>query len=70
MAGVTFDDSVKTHVMHKWLYAYRESRKNIWTTFYLDQCRFKNRIKETEIKLNPILDSTHRELIYNIRFKQ
>ena len=51
---------------------YEESadiRKAYWEIFARDRCRFKDRISQTEIELNKIIGSDHRQHIYDQRFR-
>lgn len=54
--------------LHVWTFASREARKGVWSLYSLDNQRFKNRIKDVELKICYCLDSTFREKMYRERF--
>ena len=56
--------------MIEWCDAYQECRKGPWEQFALDRERFKNRIKDSEAILAPILLHCHRHKIYSERFDE
>lgn len=56
--------------MIEWCDAYQECRKGPWEQFALDRERFKNRIKDSEAILDPILLHCHRHKIYSERFDE
>lgn len=65
---VRFNLNLEIHIMHTWNFAYRAARKGHWENYVRDRSRFGNRIERVSSILNPILDSKHREKIYNLRF--
>ena len=62
---VSFDESKNTiHYMYVWTYAYRSCRQRYWELFYLDNLRFRDRIKRIKPKLDEILSVEHREKVF------
>lgn len=62
MKNVRFD-KVHVHLLFTWSYAYREARRGPWERAAVDRVRFKRRIEEAAIYINPILDMNHRNKI-------
>lgn len=60
----------KVYLLVVWNFASRQARKNEYEKNYLDQLRFKNRIKICENVLCKILNITHRTRIYCERFNK
>lgn len=56
------------HVLRVWRFAYHQARKGEWEQIGRDRVRFLERAKRMESILLPILDSNHRQKIYNERF--
>lgn len=55
--------------MITWSYAYQSARKGPWQKYALDRVRFRDRIRDVEEKLKPVLDSENRERIFIERFQ-
>lgn len=69
MKRVNFNEENNiTYIMCAWAYAYRKSRLNNWEEKYLDDLRYKHRIKVFESKLKPYLTVEYRNKIYIERF--
>lgn len=69
MKKVTFsEENNQLHILITWSYAYRSSRKIYWEYLTIDSCRFRRRIMGTSLILNYILDTNHRQRIFNERF--
>lgn len=66
---VTFASSVSVRPMIAWCFAHRSARRGPWMFFVLDTARFNNRIRQTGIIRDPVLDPIHRNKIYKKRFK-
>lgn len=65
------DDSelCQVHPMITWSYAYQSARMGPWQKYALDRVRFRDRIRDFEEKLKPVLDSGHRDRIFKERFQ-
>lgn len=46
--------------MIAWCFAHRSARRGPWMFFVLDTARFNNRIRQTGIIRDPVLDPIHR----------
>lgn len=69
--SVTISDSApEVHNLIVWSYAYQDARKgNYWIQCAADRERFKFRINQMKNILKKILNSAHREQIFQSRFK-
>ena len=64
---VKFDHTVTVYTPIDWLPdVYRDARKGPWMYLAADRCRFKRRIKQTELLLGDIFCDAHRE---NVRLR-
>jgi hypothetical protein len=65
---VKFDERVIVHKLNDWpADVYREARREQWMQYAADRCRFKRRIRQTEIKLGNIFSDEHRNrIIYRL----
>lgn len=70
MRKVRFVSKASIHPMISWDFALWSARKRAWISVALDTARFNNRIRQTAIILNPILNPTHRNKIYKNRFQK
>ena len=67
--SITINEGANSlHLLVKWEFAYRQSRKSDYQKCYLDKLRFKNRIKQCKNILFSILNEKHRNKIYYERF--
>lgn len=57
----------KVHITHVWDFAYRQSRKGFWEEAARDRARFRNRIKNLEEVISPVLMAEHRAIIIQKR---
>ncbi|XP_046360687.1 uncharacterized protein LOC124138192 [Haliotis rufescens] len=57
------------HPMIHWSYAYQAARKGHWENYVRDRDRFKRRTQDVETVVVPVLDSKHRQCVYEERFK-
>lgn len=65
MKKVTFNEDInKTYFLWIWTFAYNQARRNTWESAALDRIRFGQRIEEAALILNPILDLSHRNNVY------
>lgn len=51
-----------------WDFAHRQARKGHWEEVGRDRVRFRDRVRRAEIQLGAVLDSQHREKVFNQRF--
>ncbi|XP_064600375.1 uncharacterized protein LOC135466674 [Liolophura sinensis] len=58
------DKLTTVHPMIAWSHAYQSARKGPWEQYARDRQRFQRRVQEAESYLSPILDSKHRQMIY------
>lgn len=66
MKKVTFNQELnKIHTQYTWTYAHQTARQGYWEEAARDRVRFSRRIEEAAKYINPILDITHRNKIYN-----
>lgn len=65
---VRFNLTPVVHVLRAWSFAYQQARKGEWEQIGRDRVRFHERVKRMEPILLPILDSHHRQNIYQERF--
>jgi hypothetical protein len=65
---VKFDERVAVCKLNDWpADVYREARRRQWMQYAADRCRFKRRIRRTEIKLANIFSAEHRNrIIYRL----
>jgi len=67
---VTFNEEKNIiYPLFCWSFAYKKARQNDYEKFILDRYRFEKRIKCVEMLLNSILIESHRNKVYNERFK-
>lgn len=59
----------KAHPIIKWAYVYRAARKGPWEQYARDRERFRVKIDKIQCKLDKVLDPTHRDDIFQSRFK-
>lgn len=52
----------------EWCEAYEEARIGPWVQYAADRERFKKRIADSEVVINPILSNGHRDKVYKDRF--
>jgi hypothetical protein len=58
---VKFDERVTVYKLNGWpADVYREARRGQWMQYVADSCRFKRRIRRTEILLADIFSGDHR----------
>lgn len=57
-------------LMIAWNFALRTARQGLWMSSALDSARFNRRIRQTEIMLDPVLNTSHRDKIYKSRFEK
>jgi hypothetical protein len=60
----------EVHRMVAWDYAYRRARAGPWHRMTVDDCRFKDRIRSVEPTLTKILEPSHRQKIFDLRFSE
>jgi hypothetical protein len=65
---VKFDERVIVHILNDWpADVYREARRGQLMKYAVDRCRFKRRVRQTEIKLGNIFSDEHRNrIIYRL----
>lgn len=56
------------HAMIKWNFAYRAARRGPWEEMGRDHCRFQRRIETISRQLNDVLQTQHRNRVFNDRF--
>ncbi|XP_076046525.1 uncharacterized protein LOC143028398 [Oratosquilla oratoria] len=61
---VRFAENPQVYPMVAWNFAYRASRKGVWEQCARDRERFQKRVCELESVLVPVLETTHRQNIY------
>lgn len=61
---VRFNLTPEVHLLIHWSYAYKSARKKYWEFYALDRFRFRNRIKNMDRIISPILNNQHRQNIY------
>lgn len=66
---MTFNLCPRVHEIRAWKFAYREARKGKWEQVGRDRERFEKKINELGSIIAPVLAVTHREKIYNERFR-
>jgi hypothetical protein len=61
---VKFDERITVYELNDWpADVYLEARRGQWMQHAVDRCRFKRRIKQTEIELGNIFSDDHRKKI-------
>lgn len=68
LKSVKFNLKPTIHLMCTWTFAYNQARKGGWEMIVRDRIRFQRRIKEVHVKLDHVLESNHRDIIYKLRF--
>jgi hypothetical protein len=65
---VKFDERVTVYKQNDWpADVYMEARRGQWMQYAVDRCRFKRRIRQTEILLGNIFSDEHRNrIIYRL----
>jgi hypothetical protein len=59
---VKFDERITVYELNDWpADVYLEARRGQWMQHAVDRCRFKRRIKQTEIELGNIFSDDHRK---------
>jgi hypothetical protein len=61
---VKFDERITVYELNDWpVDVYLEARRGQWMQHAVDRCRFKRRIKQTEIELGNTFSDDHRKKI-------
>lgn len=68
--NVKFNLKPTMHLMYVWAFAYSQARKGDWEMVARDRIRFQRRIEKIRLKLDPILESNHRDNVYKSRFEE
>lgn len=67
---VKFNLNPSVQFMYTWTFAYKQARKGDWEMLARDRCRFQRRIAEIQAKIDYVLESNHRDTVYQLRFQE